>query len=109
VNPYLMLGISIVSEVVATSALRASEGFTRLGPSLLVVVGYGTAFFLLSHVLKALPLGLAYAVWSGVGTTLTVLIGWLYFRDTLTGVALLGIVLIVVGVGVLNLGGAARH
>lgn len=106
---YLLLGISILSEVVATSALRASEGFTRLVPSVIVVVGYGTAFFVLSHVLKALPLGLTYAVWSGVGTTLTVLIGWWYFRDTIDAVALAGIVIIVAGVVVLNLGGAARH
>lgn len=108
-NPYLLLGISIVSEVVGTSALRASEGFTRPLPSLVVVVGYGTAFYLLSQVLKSLPLGLTYAVWSGVGTALTALIGWLYFRDALGGPAIGGIVLIIAGVVLLNVGGGARH
>ncbi len=108
-NPYLLLGISIVSEVVGTSALRASEGFTRPLPSLVVLLGYGTAFFLMSQVLKALPLGLTYAVWSGVGTALTAVIGWLYFRDVLNGVGVAGIVLIIAGVVVLNLSGAARH
>ena len=107
-NSYLLLGISIVAEVLGTCALRASEGFHKPVPGLIVVAGYGTAFYLLGHVLKALPLGLTYAVWGGVGTTLTVLIGWWYFHDTLNGVALGGIALIIVGVGMLHLGEAAR-
>lgn len=108
-NAYVLLGISILAEVVATSSLRASEGFTRLVPSVIVVVGYGTAFLVLSHALKSLPLGYAYAVWSGVGTTLTAAIGWLYFRDAFHWSALAGIGLIIAGVLVLNLGGGARH
>ena len=108
-NPYVLLGISIVMEVMGTSALRASEGFTRLVPSLMVVGGYATAFFLVGQVLKSLPLGLTYAIWSGVGTALTALIGWLYFRDTLNGMAVGGIALIILGVVVLNASGASRH
>ncbi|PTL79817.1 multidrug efflux SMR transporter [Vitiosangium sp. GDMCC 1.1324] len=108
-NPYLLLGISILSEVLGTSALRASDGFTRPLPSIIVVAGYGTAFYLMSQALKSLPLGFTYAVWSGVGTSLTALIGWLYFRDAFNWVALGGIALIIAGVAVLNLSGAARH
>ena len=108
-NPYVLLGISIFVEVLATSSLRASEGFTRWGPSVIVVAGYGTAFFLMSHALKSLPLGFTYAVWSGVGTALTATIGWLYFRDAFHWSALVGIGLIIAGVVVLNFSGAARH
>jgi small multidrug resistance pump len=109
VNPYVLLGISILVEVMATSSLRASEGFTRVVPSVVVVVGYGTAFYLMSQALKSLPLGFSYAVWSGVGTALTAMIGWLYFRDAFHWSALAGIGLIIAGVVVLNVGGAVRH
>ncbi|QRK04983.1 multidrug efflux SMR transporter [Archangium violaceum] len=108
-NPYLLLGISILSEVMGTSALRASQGFTRILPSVIVVVCYGTAFYLMSQALKSLPLGFTYAVWSGVGTALTAMIGWLYFRDAFNWGALGGIALIIAGVVVLNLSGGARH
>lgn len=108
-NPYLLLGISILSEVMGTSALRASDGFTRILPSVIVVVCYGTAFYLMSHALKSLPLGFTYAVWSGVGTALTAMIGWMYFRDAFNWGALGGIALIIAGVVVLNLSGGARH
>ncbi|WNG35626.1 multidrug efflux SMR transporter [Archangium minus] len=108
-NPYLLLSISILSEVLGTSALRASNGFTRLLPSVLVIVCYGTAFYLMSQALKSLSLGFTYAVWSGVGTALTAMIGWLYFRDAFNWGALGGISLIIAGVVVLNLSGGARH
>lgn len=107
-NPFVLLGFAIVLEVVATTALRASAGFSKLLPSLIVVLGYGGAFYLVSRVLSHLPLGLTYAIWSGVGTALTALIGWFYFRDAFSPVALAGIALIVVGVVVLNLGGSAH-
>ena len=74
-----------------------------------MVVCYGTAFYLMSHALKSLPLGFTYAVWSGVGTALTAMIGWMYFRDAFNWGALGGIALIIAGVVVLNLSGGARH
>jgi small multidrug resistance pump len=100
---YLLLAIAIVSEVVATSALKASDGFTRLGPSLVTVFGYGIAFYCLSLVLRSIPVGVAYAIWSGVGIALITAIGWLAFGQRLDGVTLLGIALIVAGVLVIQL------
>lgn len=105
-NIWVTLLIAIVSEVIATSALKSSEGFTRLWPSILVVGGYGSAFYFLSLTLKQMPIGVAYAVWSGVGVALITAIGWVVFDQKLSGVALLGIGLIVAGVVTLNLSGA---
>ncbi|MEI7963461.1 MAG: multidrug efflux SMR transporter [Verrucomicrobiota bacterium] len=100
---YLLLLVAIIAEVVATSALKSSENFTRLIPSLVVVFGYGIAFTCLSFTLKTLPLGVAYAIWSGAGTALVAMIGWLYYKQQLDLAALLGIGLIIAGVIVLNL------
>ena len=100
---FLLLFFAILAEVVATSALKASEGFTRLAPSILVVVGYGAAFTCLSLTLKTLPLGVAYAIWSGVGTALVALIGWLCYKQQLDGPAIFGITLIIAGAAILNL------
>ena len=100
---HLILLLAILAEVIATSALKASENFTRPLPSLLVVVGYSTAFFLLSITLKTLPIGVAYAIWSGVGTALVAVVGWLYYRQSLDLPAILGITLIIAGTLVLNL------
>jgi small multidrug resistance pump len=100
---YLLLLLAIIAEVIATSALKASDNFTRPAPSLLVVAGYGTAFFCLSLTLKTLPLGVAYAIWSGVGTVLVAVVGWLLYRQHLDLPAVLGIGLIVAGTIVLNL------
>jgi small multidrug resistance pump len=100
---YLYLGIAIVAEVIATSALKASEGFTRTGPSLVVAIGYGVAFYFLSLVLKTVPMGVAYAIWSGVGIVLIAAIGWLLMKQPLDVPALLGIGLIVAGVVVIQL------
>lgn len=86
-----------------TSALKASEGFTRLVPSLIVVAGYGIAFTCLSLTLKTIPLGVAYAIWSGIGTALVAVVGWLYFKQHLDLPVVLGIGLIVSGTIVLNL------
>ena len=108
-SPYVLLGLAIVAEVIGTSALRASEGFTRWAPGALVVLGYAAAFYLMSQALKTIPLGVTYAIWSGVGTALTALVGWLYFRDAFNWLALGGIALIIAGVAVLNFSGGARH
>jgi small multidrug resistance pump len=100
---YLLLFFAVVAEVIATSALKASENFTRLIPSILVVAGYGVAFSLLSMTLKTLPLGVAYAVWSGVGTALVAVVGWLFYKQALDLPAILGVALIITGTLVLNL------
>jgi small multidrug resistance pump len=99
VSPWIFLAGAIVVEVCATVALRASEGFSRLWPSLFVPVGYGTAFFLLSQCLKAgFPLGTAYAVWASLGVVLVAIAGRLLFADPLTPRMIAGIGIIIVGV-----------
>jgi len=98
---------AILAEVLATSALKAAEGFTRPLPSLVVVLGYGIAFYLLSLTLKVVPVGVAYAIWSGVGTGLVALLGWLLFGQVLNLAVLFGLALIVAGVVVIQLGSAA--
>jgi len=100
---YVYLAIAILAEVVGTSALKSAGGFTRLVPSLIVMAGYGTAFFFLSLVLRTIPIGVAYAIWSGVGVALIALIGWLLYRQSLDAGALAGIALIVAGVVVIQL------
>lgn len=102
-SPWIYLSVAIASEVIATSALKAAEGFTRLGPSLVVVAGYALAFYFLSLTLKAIPLGVAYAVWSGAGVALIALIGWAWYGQALDAMAIVGIALIVAGVVLLNL------
>lgn len=99
---WLFLGIAIVSEVVATSSLKASEGFTRLVPSVIVVLGYGSAFYCLSLTLRTIPVGIAYAVWSGVGVVLISIAGWVIYGQKLDLAAIAGIALISIGVVVLN-------
>ncbi|HEY0843825.1 MAG TPA: multidrug efflux SMR transporter [Noviherbaspirillum sp.] len=100
---WLYLAIAILSEVVATSVLKAADGFTRLVPSMIVIAGYACSFYFLSLTLRGIPLGIAYAVWSGVGLALVSLIGWIVYHQPLDGPALIGIGLIVAGVMVLNL------
>lgn len=102
-HPYLSLAIAIVSEVVATSALRATDSFTRLVPSLIVVVGYALAFVFLSMTLKAIPVGIAYAIWSGLGVVLISVAAYFIYGQTLDLPALIGMALIVAGVLVLNI------
>jgi small multidrug resistance pump len=99
---WLCLALAIVLEVVATTALKASDGFTRLMPSVVVVLGYAVAFYLLSLTLRSMPVGVVYAVWSGVGVVLITLVGWLLFAQKLDAPALIGIALISAGVIVLN-------
>jgi small multidrug resistance pump len=107
---WLFLAIAIVAEVIATSALKASEGFTRTLPSVLVVAGYGIAFYMLSLTLRSIPMGVVYAIWSGAGIVLITLVGYFMFRQRLDLPALIGIGLIVAGVLVMQLfSKAAAH
>lgn len=99
---WLFLIVAIVSEVIATSALKSSEGFTRLWPSIIVITGYASAFYFLSLTLNVIPIGIAYAIWSGVGVALVALISWLYFQQPLDFAAVLGLLLILAGVIVIN-------
>lgn len=101
-QPWISLSLAIVSEVIGTSALKAAEGFTRPGPSAIVVAGYAAAFYFLSLSLRTIPVGVAYAIWSGAGTTLIVLIAWLFMGQKLDLAAVAGIALILAGVAVLN-------
>ena len=102
-NAWLTLTLAILAEVIGTSALKASEGFSRLLPSVVVVAGYGIAFYFLSLALKHIPVGIAYAVWSGAGTVLITVIGVLAFRQKIDLAGIIGIALIIAGVLVLNL------
>lgn len=100
---WLLLGIAIVCEVIATSSLKSSEGFSKLLPSLLVVAGYGAAFYFLSLTLKSIPVGIAYAVWSGLGIVLVSVVAWLWHGQKIDSWGLVGMALIISGVAVLNL------
>lgn len=100
---YAYLAISIVAEVVATSALKASEGFTRLVPSVIVAIGYAISFYFFSLTLRVMPVGIVYAIWSGVGIVLIAAIGWLLYGQKLDVAAMVGMSLIVAGVLVVNL------
>ncbi|MBO1111758.1 DMT family transporter [Bordetella petrii] len=99
---WVYLGIAIVAEIVATSALKSAEGFTRLLPSLVTVAGYAVAFYFLALTLREIPVGIAYAIWSGVGIVLISLVGAVFFKQHLDTPALLGIALIIAGVVVMN-------
>ncbi|MET0179593.1 MAG: SMR family transporter [Novosphingobium sp.] len=99
---YVYLVVAILAEVVATSFLKASDGFSRLGPSAVVVIGYGTAFYFLSLTLRTVPVGVAYAIWSGLGVVLIVGVAWVFHGQKLDTPALVGIGLIAAGVIVLN-------
>lgn len=99
---YLFLALAIIAEVIATSALKASNEFTRLWPSVLVVVGYATAFYLLTLVLRTLPVGIAYAFWAGLGIVLVTLIGIVLYGEVPDLPALLGLAMIIGGVVVIQ-------
>lgn len=99
---WLFLGVAIVSEVIATSAMKSSEGFTKLIPSLIVVFGYVAAFYFLSLTLKTIPVGIAYAIWAGLGIVLIAAVGWMAFGQKLGLPAILGMGLILLGVFVIN-------
>ncbi len=98
---YVYLVLAIVCEVVATTALKAADGFRVPGPTLIVLVGYTAAFFLLSLTLRTIPVGIAYAIWSGIGQVLVMVFAWIIYKQTLDVPALVGIALILAGVLVL--------
>ncbi|MBG9586322.1 DMT family transporter [Cytobacillus firmus] len=104
-NAYFLLALAIVSEVAGSSLLKAADGFKKLLPSLGVIIGYSVAFYALSLSLKTLPLGVAYAIWAGLGTVLTALVGIFIYKENVNGKKLLGLALIVGGVILLNSGG----
>jgi multidrug transporter EmrE-like cation transporter len=103
VNNWVYLGLAIFSEVVATASLKSTEGFTRLVPSIVVLVGYSAAFYFLSLTLDTIPIGVAYAVWSGVGVATITLVSFVLYDQKIDAAGLIGIGLIVAGVVVLRL------
>jgi len=103
--PYLMLSGAILAEVLATTSMKFSDGFSRLWPSLGTVLGYVVAFALLAHTLKSMSVGTAYAIWAGVGTALVALIGMLFVGEAVTAARVTGVLLVIAGVIVLNLNG----
>lgn len=104
-SAWIMLALAIAAEVIATSALKVSNGFTRPLPSVLTVCGYAASFYLLSQILKTLEVGIVYAVWSGVGLAAVALIGVFWFGESVSLLKLLGLAAILVGVVLLNLAG----
>lgn len=101
-NAYLFLFLAIICEVIATSSLKLSNGFTQLGFTIITIVGYSASFYLLSLTLKTMPVGIAYAIWSGIGIVLVSLIAWFFFKQSLDLAALIGMGLIMAGVVVIN-------
>ena len=99
---YLYLALAIIAEVAATSALKASEEFTKLVPSIIVIVGYCVAFYLLTLVLRVIPVGVTYAIWSGLGIVLVTIIGAVLYKQIPDTPAMIGMGLIVLGVIVIN-------
>ena len=99
---YVYLTIAIIAEVIATNALNASEGFTKLVPSIIVIAGYGAAFYFLSLVLEVIPVGIAYAIWAGMGIVLVTIVAGIVFRQIPDWPAIIGMLLIVSGVIVIN-------
>ncbi len=107
-KPYLFLAIAIISELFATSMLKASNGFSKWIPSLCTIVGFGIAFYALSITLRHIPIGVAYAIWSGIGTALTTIIGIVIWKESANLITAAGLMLILVGVVVINLKGGAH-
>lgn len=106
-HPYALLGFAIFTEVIGTVALKVSDGMTKLGPAALVVGGYGLSFWLLSLTLATMPVGLVYAIWSGIGIAAIALIGQYFFGEVLTLGSVVGLVLIVAGIAVLQMSGTS--
>lgn len=106
--PYIFLALAILFEVAGTSLLKLSDGFTRLWPTIGVALGYGMAFWMLSLTLRSVPVGIAYAIWAGLGTALIAVIGVFVFGESLGPMKITGIALIVAGVVALNIGSSAH-
>ena len=107
--PWLYLASAIFFEIIATSALKAAEGFSRPLPTACVLIGYGIAFYCLSIALRTIPVGIAYAIWSGVGIVAIALIGLFLYRQTIDAAGLIGMAMIVGGVMVINLFSRSAH
>jgi len=107
--PWVLLGAAIATEVAGTLALRASDGLSRLVPSIIVAVGYLASFGLLAIVLKSLPVGIVYAIWAAVGVALVAILGKIMFNDPVPPIAMIGMALIVAGVALVSLSGAKAH
>lgn len=101
--PYLLLLCAILCEVIATSFLKASNQFTRLIPSCMTIIGYASAFYLLSVIVRTIPVGIVYAIWSGMGIVLISLVGWFVYGQVLNLPTIAGLGLIVAGVSIVNL------
>lgn len=101
-NTYLILFFAVVCEVIATTALKFSQGFTKLIPSIIVTIGYGLSFYLLSIALKSMPIGVVYAIWSGIGLVLTVIVGIVIWHETLDWACTIGILMILLGIFLIN-------
>jgi len=99
---WVYLIIAIISESIATNSLKASNGFTNLVPSVVALAGYGSVLFFLSLAIRTIPVGVAYATWSGVGIILIALVGWLWHKQTLDTPAIIGMGLIITGVVIMN-------
>ncbi|MFB3389416.1 DMT family transporter [Flavobacterium sp. LAR06] len=99
---FFFLGIAILFEIIATSALKRSEQFTQLIPSIITIIGYFAAFFFLSFAIRTIPVGIAYAIWSGVGIVLITIIGAVFFKQIPDLPAIIGLALIMIGVVVIN-------
>lgn len=99
---WIFLSIAIVSEVIATTSLKAAEGFTHLWPSIFVVCGYSVAFYFLSLTLKTIPVGVVYAIWSGAGIAIITIVAWAVYGQSLNTPSIIGMLLIVAGIIVLN-------
>lgn len=108
-NTYLILLAAVAAETIGTTALQASQQFSRLGPTLLVILAYGLSFWLLSLTLKVMPVGVVYALWSGLGILLIALIGFAVFGQKLDLAAVIGMGLILAGIVVINLFSNAAH
>lgn len=102
-NGYTWLSIAILAEVIATSMLKASDGFSKLGPTVVTVVGYCLAFWCLSHSMRSVPVGIGYAIWSGIGIVAVTAIAWIWFKQSIDTPGLIGMGLILAGVLVINL------
>ena len=108
-NPYLLLALAIGAEVTATLALKAADGLSKPVPTVIVVLGYGTAFWLMSNSMNMLPIGIVYAIWAGVGMVGAAVGGALLFQEPITLPMMIGIAVIAVGVTILASGQTAHH
>lgn len=102
-NHWVALTIAVVAEVIATSSLKATAEFTKLWPTVMVIVGYLVAFYFMTISLRVLPVGIMYAIWAGAGIVLVSLVGWLFYKQVLDAPAIIGIGLIIAGVVIINL------